>query len=164
MAKLKRSALIHWIDATPASTASYYLIGKDVEDMSVELNPQINTQKNILDQTSVTHEGYEPSMAVDTYFADPSEPIYDFLEAIALQRLQGDACKTKILEAIIEDTTAASHEAYLQDCIVEVTSYGGAQGGVRIPYTVHYVGERKPGTVAINSSTGVPTFTPASGG
>ena len=160
MAKLNRSALIHWINASPSSTATWFKIGKDVEDMSVELNPTIETQKNILDETSVQHQGYEASFAVDTYFADPSDAIYDFVEAIALQRKQGDDCKTQVLECIIEDTTAASHEGYTEDVIVEVTSYGGAQGGVRIPYTVHFAGNRKAGTVAI-SSGGVPTFTPA---
>ena len=160
MAKLNRSALIHWINATPSSTATWYKIGKDVEDMSVDLNAQIETRKNILDETSVSHEGYEPSMSVDTYYADPSDDIYDFIEGIALGRLKGDACKTQILEAIIEDTTSSSHEAYQEDVIVEVTSYGGSQTGVAIPYTVHFDGGRKAGTVAI-SSGGVPTFTPA---
>lgn len=160
MAKLNRSALIHWINASPSSTATWFKIGKDVEDMSVELKPTIETQKNILDETSVQHQGYEASFAVDTYFADPSDAIYNLVEAIALQRLQGDACKTQVLECIVEDTTAASHEGYTEDVIIEVTSYGGAQGGVRIPYTVHFAGNRKAGTVAI-SSGGVPTFTPA---
>lgn len=159
MAKLNRSQLVHFINGTPSSTASWYKIGKDVEDMSVELNPTIETQKNILDETSVQHQGYEASFGVDTYYADPDDDIYDFIEGIALQRLQGDSCKTQVLEVIIEDTTASSHEAYQEDVIVEVTSYGGAQGGVRIPYTVHFAGNRKAGTVAI-SSGGVPTFTP----
>lgn len=160
MAKLNRSALRHWINATPSSTATWFLIGKDVEDMSVELNPDIETNKNILDETSVQHNGYEASFSVDTYFADPSDAIYDFVEGIAMQRLKGDACKTQVLECIIEDSTAASHEAYQEDVIIEVSSYGGAQGGVRIPYTVHFAGNRVAGTVAIAAQTGVPTFTP----
>lgn len=161
MAKLNRSALIHWINGTPSSTATWYKIGKDVEDMSVDLNAQIETRKNILDETSVAHEGYEPSMSVDTYYADPSDSIYDFIEGIALGRLKGDACKTQILECIIEDTSAASHEGYQEDVIVEVTSYGGSQTGVAIPFTVHFDGNRKAGTVAIAAQTGIPTFTPA---
>lgn len=161
MAKLNRSALIHFINATPSGqSASWFKIGKDVEDMSVELNPEIETQKNILDETSVNHNGYEASFAVDTYFADPEDAIYDLVESIAMQRLKGDACKTQVLETIIEDTEAQSHEAYTEDAIIEVTSYGGAQGGVRIPYTVHFCGNRTAGTVAFTG--GVPTFTPAS--
>ena len=88
MAKLNRSALIHFINATPSGqSASWFKIGKDVEDMSVELNPEIETEKNILDETSVNHNGYEASFAVDTYFADPEDAIYDLLESIAMQRL-----------------------------------------------------------------------------
>lgn len=160
MAKLNRSALIHWINATPSSTATWFKIGKDVEDMSVDLNAQMETRRNILDETSVLHNGYEPSFAVDTYYADPSDAIYDFIEGIALGRLKGDACKTEVLECIIEDTSASSHEAYKEDVMIEVQSYGGSQTGVAIPYTVHFDGNRVAGTVAIAAQTGVPTFTP----
>lgn len=160
--KLNRSALIHFINATPsAQTAGWFKIGKDVEDMSVDLNATIETRKNILDETSVSHEGYEPSFGVDTYYADPTDAIYDLVESIALQRLKGDACKTQVLEVIIEDTEATSHEAYTEDVIIEVTSYGGPQGGIAIPYTVHFAGNRVAGTASIAAGTGVPTFTPA---
>ena len=41
MAKLARKALAHYIDGTfgGAGTPKWYLIGKDIDDMSVELNP-----------------------------------------------------------------------------------------------------------------------------
>ena len=159
MAKLNRSALIHWINATPSSTATWFKIGKDVEEMSVDLNPQIETRKNILDETSVLHNGYEPSFSVNTYYADPSDDIYDFVSGIAMGRLKGDACKTQVLEVIIENTSDSSHAAWKEDVVVEVQSYGGSQTGVAIPYTVHFDGSRVAGTVAI-SSGGVPTFTP----
>lgn len=161
MAKLNRSALIHFINSTPSATSpSWFKIGKDVEDMSVQLNAQMETRRNILDETSVLHNGYEPSFSVDTYYADPTDDIYDFIEGIALGRLKGDACKTQVLEVIVEDTAATSHEAYREDVMIEVTSYGGSQTGVAIPYTVHFDGNRTAGTVAIASGTGVPTFTP----
>lgn len=158
--KLNRSQLIHFINAAPdAQAATWFKIGKDVEDMSVDMNATIETQKNILDETSSRHEGYEPSFSVDTYFADPEDSIYDLVESIALQRLKGDACKTQVLEVVVEDTAANAHEAYLEDAIIEVTSYGGSQGGVRFPYTVHFAGNRVPGTATITG--GVPTFTPS---
>lgn len=157
MAKLNRSALIHWINGKPAAVSpAWYKIGKDVEDMSVDLNAEIETQKNILDETSVRHNGYEPSMSVETYYADPEDDIYEFITGIAMGRLKGDDCKTQVLEVIIEDTEASSHNAWKEDVIVEVTSYGGGQGGVAIPYTVHYAGNRESGTVSI--SDGQPTF------
>ena len=64
--KLARSALMHFLDtnfSTSGTTPSWFLIGKDVEDMSVGLNPNVTQKKNILDETSVVDEGYEASSA-----------------------------------------------------------------------------------------------------
>lgn len=164
MAKLGRSALIHYIDESMGGqTVSWFKIGKDVEDMSVELNPDTETVKNILDETSVNDNGYEPSMSVETYFADPSDTtFYAAIKNIAMNRIKGDGCKTKILEVLVDKTTGP-FDAWQEDVIIKPTSYGGAQGGVRIPYTVTFNGNRVPGTVSFGTG-GAPTFTPSSGG
>ena len=98
--KLKRSAHLFYIDTTfGGSTPSWYLVGKDVEDMSIELNPDVETKKNILDETTVNDNGYEPSISVDTYYANPSDgDFYTKIKDIAMNRKTGDSCKTKILE------------------------------------------------------------------
>lgn len=158
--KLKRSALAHYIDTnfTPeAADMIWFLIGKDVEDLSVELNPSVTQKKNILDETTVDDEGYEPSFDVDTYYADPSDgAFYEKIKNIAMNRLTGDDCKTRVLEVLI-DKTEGPFDAWIEDVIVKPQSYGGAQGGVRIPYNVAFCGNRKQGTVTIANK--VPTFT-----
>jgi len=160
MGKLKRSALLHYLDESMnGTTASWFLIGKDVEDMSVELNPQTEAFRNILDEQSVTDNGYEPSMSVETYFADPSDgDFYDVIKDIAMERKTGDDCKTSVLEVLIDKTTGP-FDAWKQDCIIKPTSYGGAPGGVRIPYTVTFIGDRVAGTVTMSGK--VPTFSAA---
>lgn len=161
MGKLKRSALLHYVDEKMGGTGSpsWYLIGKDVEDMSVELNPQTETFRNILDEQSANDNGYEPSMSVETYYADPSDgDFYTALKDIAMNRKTGDDCKTTVLEVLIDKTTGP-FDAWKQDCIVKPTSYGGATGGVRIPYTVTFIGDRVAGTVTMSGR--VPTFTAA---
>lgn len=164
--KLKRSALLHYIDASfGGNSPTWYLIGKDVEDMSVNLNPQTETKKNILDETFVDDTGYEPSFDVDTYFADPDDTangasaFYTKIKDIAMNRQTGEACKTKYLEILVDEATGP-YDAWVEDCVVKPTSYGGAQGGVRIPYTVYPDGNRQQGTATIANK--VPTFTPPS--
>lgn len=165
MGKLKRSHLMHFLDASFSLTATdfkWYRIGKDVADMSINLNPQSETTKNILDETNVTDNGYEPSTDVDTYFAEPNDPFvngpafYEKIKDIAMNRLTGDACKTRILEVLI-DKTSGTFDAWIEDVIIKPNSYGGAQGGVRIPYNIAFSGNRKQGTVTITD--GVPVFT-----
>lgn len=161
--KLERSALLHYLDASfGGSTPLWYLVGKDVEDLSVNLNPQTESKKNILDENSVEDNGYEPSWDVDTYYANPGDTangaatFYQKLKDIAMNRRTGDACKTKQLEVLVDKTTGA-YDAWIEDAIVKPTSYGGATGGVRIPYTVTPCGNREQGTATISNR--VPTYT-----
>lgn len=155
--KLKRSHLIHCIDSTfGGETPSWFTIGKDIEDMSMELNPSTSTVKNILDETSVNDEGYEPSLSVETYYANVGDSIYTKIKDIAMNRLTGDECKTTLLEILI-DKTSGAYDAWTEDVIVKPQSYGGPQGGVNIPFTVTPCGNRIKGTVTIANK--VPKFT-----
>lgn len=156
--KLAREALMHYIDSSFGTDTAWFLIGKDIDDMSVELNPDTETTKNILGETTVKDNGYEPSMSADPYYADPKDDIYEKLVNIAMNRLKGDKCKTQILEVIIKDTADTTHHAWVEDVIVKPQSYGGDTSGVSIPFDVLFDGNRKEGTVTI--ANGVPTFTP----
>ena len=156
--KLARKALVHYIDSTfGGETPDWFLVGSDLEELSVELNPDVESVENILGETSVRDNGYEPSTAVDPYYANPEDSIYEKLRDIAMERKKGDACKSKILEVLIEDTEAESHLAFLEDIIVKPTSYGGGTEGVSIPFDVHFAGNRKKGAVVLKDR--VPVFT-----
>ena len=156
--KLERKAYATYIDASfEGGAADWFLIGKDIEDMSVELNPDTETVKNILGETSVKDNGYEPTMTADPYYANPDDSIYTKLKEIAMERKVGDACKTKILEVIIDPNDEGnSHEAYQEDVIVKPQSYGGDTSGFAIPFDVLFDGNRQKGTATI--SGGKPTF------
>ena len=166
MGKLSREALAHFIDTkfnskiSDASKADWEIIGDDIEEMSVEMNPDTETLKNILGQTKTIDNGYEPSMDADPYYADPDKKLYPKLRDIALERLKGDECKTLMLEVIVEDTEAEQHLAFVQEVIVKPQSYGGGTEGVNIPFAVSEDGERKKGYVTKTSlESGNPTFT-----
>lgn len=153
MAKLKRGALMHFLKLGE----SWYLIGKDIDDMSVDMNGTFETTKNILDETSVTDEGYEPSISVDPYYADPSDAIYQKISDLAMNRKSGDDAKGQYLEVIVTDTSSQSHKAWQEDCKVEISSYGGGTQGVNFQYVIHPDGNRQEGTAKLAGK--VPTFT-----
>ena len=73
--------------------------------------------------------------------------------------MKGDACRTLMLEVIVEDTAAQKHLAYVQEVMVKPQSYGGDTSGVNIPFDVTDDGERKKGYVTAESlKTGNPVF------
>lgn len=157
--KLTRGAYRTFLDSTfgGEGTPKWWRIGKDMEEMSVELNPDTSSVKNIWDETSVQDNGYEPSVDADPYYANPTDEIYPKLLGIAMNRLKGDACRTQILEVMVEDTKAEQHKAWTEDVVVKVTSYGGDTAGVNMPFTVMFDGNRKEGYVTIEDGT--PKFT-----
>lgn len=119
--------------------------------MSVDLNPDTETKKNILGQTKTTDNGYEPSMDADTYYANPDKKLYPKIRDIAMKRLKGADCKTLMLEVLVEDTSAENHLAYVEEVMVKPQSYGGDTSGVNIPFKVSSDGKRTEGYVSATS-------------
>mgnify|MGYP000570919121 FL=1 len=120
--KLEREALAHFLDtswgkdaAKDAAKAVWEIIGEDIDDMSVDLNPDIEKKKNILGKAKVNDKGYEPSISADPFYANPEYKLYPKIRDLALGRKKGDTCKSLMLEVIVEDTTAAKHLAYVQE-------------------------------------------------
>ena len=166
MAKLNREALGHYLDTdfhtkvSEAAEAQFEIIGDDIEEMSVELNSDTEQIKNILGQTKTRDNGYTPSMDAEPFYADPDKKLYPKLRDIAMDRLTGDACKTLMLEVIVEDTAAENHLAWLREVSVKPQSYGDDTAGFNIPFSVSEDGDSQKGYVSAESmKTGNPTFT-----
>lgn len=166
--KLKRSALKNYIDTAfntkvaDSGKAVFEILGKHIEDMSVKLNPDTSQTKNILDETITVDNGYSPSVDADPFYADTDSKLYPKVRDIAFERLTGDACKTLMLEVLVEDTEASTHTAYLSEVMVKPTSYGGGTKGVNIPFSVSEDGARIKGSVTAESlKSGSPVFTAA---
>ena len=127
--------------------------------MANDPTPDMETPKNILGQTKTKDNGYEPTMDADPFYADPEKKLYPMIRDIALDRKKGDACKTLMLEVIVEDTAATNHLAYVQEVIVKPQSYGGDTAGLNIPFQVSEDGKRTKGYVtAASLASGDPEF------
>ena len=157
MPKLKREAHRFYIKAS--GMTNYYLVGKGIDDMSVEMNGSFEQTQDVTGEVSVSDTGYQPQVSVEPYYANPDDEIYDFLKDLALNRKSGDDAKAEYLEVIIDNTAASEHEAWKENCRIEISSYGGDTSGFAIPFEVHFDGNRQKGTVTI--SDGTPTFTPS---
>ena len=157
--KIERKYMAHYLDAAfGTGTANYVRLGEDLEEYNVEMNPDTESRKNILGNTSFVHNGYEPSSDSDPYYARSGDPLFEKLQVIIDTLATGDSCKTTSVEVHMWETaTGGAYKAYKQDCYVIPTSYGGDTSGYQIPFTVSYVGDKTEGT--FNPTT--KTFTPA---
>ena len=157
--KIERKYLAHYIDASfNSTTPNYVRLGKDLEQLNIEMNPDKESKQNILGETSVTVKGYAPSVSVDTYYAYAGEALYDKLEEIVNNRATGSDLETTVVDVLLDnDGTVIS--AHRENVIVTPSSYGGGSDGVQIPFNYDYNGGRTEGLWDVKTKT----FTAGSG-
>ena len=156
MADIERKFLAHFLNVTPSTqTATYHRLGKDLEEMNVELNAEVNKKKNILGEESVKVTGYEAQSSVEPYYANEGDGLHEFLQDIIDNRKVLDDTKTDAVEVHLwdETSTAGTFVAYKETAMIEVSSYGGDNTGYQIPFNVHYVGDRVKGTFNLSTKT-----------
>lgn len=161
---LERKYLAHYIDAafdmTGAAT-NYVRLGADLEELSVEMNPSIESSKNILGESTALLEGYEVSAGVDPFYISHEEALSEKLMEIVDNELTGDNCKTTAVDVWLKAgaTPADPPEvirAIRRDVIVAVQSYGGDTKGVNIPFELHGSTNKVQGTFDLSTKK----FTP----
>jgi len=146
--KVKRQFMAHFINAAePGGTATYERLGKDLEEYNVEMNANVDAKNNILGETSVILDSYQPQANVEPYYAVVESALFDRLQGIIDKRQTLDELKTDVIEVHLwESPTAGKYTAYREEAIIEVSSYGGDTTGYQIPFNIHYTGERTKGT------------------
>lgn len=157
--KAERKYLAHFLDGafdmTYAATA-YARLGKDLEEYAEELNPDVETRKNILGENSVVHNGYEVSSDVDPYYYEYDDSLSEKIMDIAMNRLTGDQCKTSKVDVILKPGATATDaptvvKAWREDVYVIPNSVGGDTSGVQTPFTIYNAGNRVEGTFDLST-------------
>lgn len=142
------------------------LLGKDDDDLSIDMNPETDSKKNVLGDTVTDNKGYKPSISPN-YIARREDSIYPPLQKI-VNTLSTDERNTTmymlvatLTEEVKEsDTKTLTGEGYMVKTQVVVNNDGGGTAGYTIPFTASEDGGRIPGTVSVTER--VPTFTPKS--
>lgn len=150
----ERKYLAHLIDAAFDRTyqkTDYVRLGADLEEYNVELNPEVETKRNILGENAVYISGYEASSDVDPFYYEYDESLSKKIWDLVQTRATGDACKTSTVDVLLSPSVDEGGdpiviEAWREDCIVVPQSYGGDTTGIQLPFAIHRTGNRKKGT------------------
>lgn len=155
---MERKYLAHYLDSAFDKTNAapeYVRLGKDLEEFSVNLNPDVTTSKNILGETSVKHSGYEASGDADPIYYEYDDALTGKIMEIAMLRKTGEECKTSYVEVLLKpgaDGEAPTVvRAVREDVYVIPNSYGGDTSGVQVPFTIHFAGNRVEGTFDVST-------------
>lgn len=146
------------------ASGGWEAIGKDNDDLSKELNPDTESSKNVLGESTFTHSGYEPEIDVDPYYMDPDRLMYDHMLEVALEEKFGEAdLLGKFAEAFFTTVNAAARTmsgyCYVRDAWFVPQSVGGDTKGYAIPYKVTPVGPMTKMNITYNMDTNEATIT-----
>lgn len=155
MAKLDRNRLMFFASF---NSTTWEALGRDNDDLSKSLNPDTETSKNVLGESTFKHSGYEPEAEIDPYYADPSSPLYEKLAAAAMQEKYGDDdIKGYFLEVIFDTVDASagtmSGTGYMREAYIVPQSTGGDTAGLGIPFTINPVGAQTQKNVVYTKAT-----------
>lgn len=148
------------VSAAESSSPEWELQGDKVEDMSIEMNPNIETTADVTGVTTTTLDKYEEQTSVEPYRARRESKLFAILYDIVKYRKTLSDVERKFLCVNIFKNADGSYDAWMQKCTIAVQSYGGDTAGLSIPYTIHWTGERTYGTATI--ADGAVTFVPES--
>lgn len=151
------------VDYTAAS-GGWEALGKDDDDLSKDLNPDTETTKNVLGETTFTHKGYEPSVDMDTYYADPSRIIFPHLLEIAMEEKYGGTdCIGYFAEAFFTAVNEQAHTmtgyCYVRKAWIVPQSIGGDTAGLGIPFTITPIEGMEKKAISYDMVTNVATIT-----
>lgn len=162
--KILRGCRAFWLSF---DDTSWTCLGKDTDDLSIELNPDTEQTKNVQGEVAFVNNGYTPSLSNDSYIARKEDSIYTHLQTI-VDTLATDDERTSatLMVATLTDevkesaTKTLTGTGFKVPVKVVVDSDGGSTSGYGIPFTISEDGAREQGTVSVTKK--VPTFTPAS--
>lgn len=141
----------------------YTCLGKDSDDLSIDMNPDTETIKNVQGETTFVNNGYTPSMS-NEYIARQEDAIYPHIQYIADHLAVDDEhtaatmiVATLDIEVSETGTKTATGTGYKVPVKIVVDNDGGSTSGYSIPFTINEDGARTQGTVSVANK--VPTFT-----
>ena len=155
--KIERKLLAHYINVN-LTTPAWERIGKDLEDLSIELNAESEDKHNILGEVETIVSSYGATGSVEPYFARKGTDLFTWLQDVIDNRKVLDDLKVEHLEVHAwEEPTgsgdSATYPAYKETAVLVPTSYGGDYNGYQIPFEMHLQGDRVAGTFAPATKT-----------
>lgn len=139
-------------------------LGKDNDDLTKELNPDTESSKNVLGETTFVHSGYEPEIAADPYYIDPSRKMYAHLRDVAMEERYGDAdilgyLAEAFFTAANTRTRTMSGYALVRQAYFVPQSTGGDTTGYAIPVNINPIGSPVKKKIVYDMATNEATIT-----
>lgn len=159
---IKRTAFAQFLNVGTKEQKKWVRMGKGITDNSIAYNANVTTETYIDEDNATSNvDSLAPNVPV-TQYAYKGDEVFEYVDKLRRTRATGsDAEGEVLLVYIYANKSGNTYEAELNNCSIQVDSFGGAGGQrVQIGYTILFNGDPQLGTATI--ADGVPTFQKAS--
>lgn len=152
MAKIKRSQVATYVNATGAATSSgtvYSLLGVGVPSSTPSMNPKTTEETYIhQDTANISVDSYAPTMPVEmTAYTD--DAVFVWLDGIRVNRKVLSDAESSIVEVRFYQTSGSgAYPATKQAVSVQIDDGLGGDGGspAKVNFTFNYMGDPVQGS------------------
>ena len=153
---IKRSESKLFANVGTDEAPEWELQGDRNEELSHELNPNVESGEHVTGQTYADLDKYEEETAIETYRAKRESKWAAILYNIIKYR---KTLTDVVHQFLVVNTFAGAdgvYDAWVQKGVVAVQSHAGDTKGYNMPYNIHWTGERIHGTFNLETLTFMP--------
>lgn len=121
--------------------------GEDNDDITREMNDELEQKKNVLGKTSIDHSGGGQTTEIDPIAIRGNDKLSAILYLIYKYDLKGDKATLQCMEVTYVDKQSdGSYGAFTEDAVVKLNSWGGDTSKLNSPITLNWKGNKEHGT------------------
>lgn len=151
---IKRSEFMVFADVSDSETPEWELIGDKIEDLSLAMNPNVETVTDITGATTTTLDKYEVQSSVSPMKAKRESKLAARLyDIVKYEKVLSDVEMNFLCVNVFDATGEGVYVAWVQKGVVAVQSFGGDTKGLDIPFNIHWIGKKTHGTFTAATKT-----------
>lgn len=132
---------------TYGETPSWVPFGEDNDELTRELNNEIESKKNVLGKTNIDHTAGAQTSEIDPVAIRGNDVLSKILYLMFKYNLTGDKATLQCMEVTLADKqTDGSYGAFTEDAVVDLKSWGGDTTKINAPITLNWKGNKTHGT------------------
>ncbi len=152
--KIQRKMVMHFVNVGTSSAPEWERIGKGIEELTREMNNNVESTTDITGQTDVEVTNGNQTTSVEPFKARRESKLFQKLYKIYTDDLELSDVEMEFLEvSVFDEISEGVYAAIKQKGAVDLKSFGGPTTGVEMPFDINYIGEKEKGNFTLDTLT-----------
>lgn len=149
---IARKEFMHFVNVGTSDTPEWELLGEGIEELSREMNNEVESKTDILGNNSTTVTKGNQVSSFDPFKCRRDSKLFAKLYQIYTDDLELSDVEMEFLEVSVFDKTEdGKYQAIKQTGAIDLKSVGGDTTGLDMPFDVNYIGSKTKGTFDANT-------------